>query len=268
MHALTKVILLAILQGVAEFLPVSSSGHLVIASRLLGLELPGLRLETMLHFGTLLAVCGFYRQRLWSLLTGLARREPAACRETGLLLLASLPIVVVHLAAHARIEACYENHRLAAAMLIVTGLLLLSLPFRRLDAFRRPALESVPLGWWRALVIGLAQAVAILPGISRSGATITTARHLGIDTRRAAEFSFLMSVPPLLGATLLHGFRPEPAAGASAVGWGLLGAGTLVAALVGYAAIAFLIRVLSSGRFWIFGVYCLLAGGIVLLSGL
>jgi len=266
-HDPAKVILLAILQGVAEFLPVSSSGHLVIASRLLGMELPGLRLEAMLHFGTLLAVCLFYRRRLGSLLAGLARRERAACREAGRLLLASLPIVAVYLAVHEWIEACYENHRVAAAMLLVTGLLLLSLRLRRPEVTGLPAPGGAPLVWWRALVVGLAQAAAILPGISRSGATIATARHLGIEPVRAAEFSFLMSVPPLLGATLLHGFRPE-AAVAAGPGWGVVAAGTLVSALVGYASIAFLMRVLAGGRFWVFGVYCLLAGGAVLLSGL
>ena len=267
MQALTNVILLAILQGVAEFLPVSSSGHLVIASDLLGFTPPGVRLETMLHCGTLLAVCFYYRHRLWALLAGAARRERAACREAGLLLLASLPIVAVYLAAHARIEAIYENSRFAAAMLLVTGLLLLSLQIRRRTAGEAAARRTVTLVWWRALAIGLAQAVAILPGISRSGATIATARHLGIEPRRAADFSFLMSVPPLLGAVLLHGLRPE-AAGASAVGWGSLGIGVGVAAVVGYASIRLLMRTLASGRFWLFGVYCLLAGGVVLLGGL
>ena len=267
MHVL-KVILLAILQGVTEFLPVSSSGHLVIAGRLLGIEQPGVRLETMLHFGTLVAVCLYYRQRLWSLIRGVTRGERAAWRETGLLLLASLPIVVVYAVAHERLESYYEDPRLAAAILMVTGLLLLSLAFRRQDTSRRAESEAAPLGWWRALVIGLAQAVAILPGISRSGSTIATARHLGVAPRRAAEFSFLMSVPLLLGATLLHVIRPEPSAGSCTVGWGLIWLGTLVAALVGYASISFLIRVLSGGRFWFFGVWCLVVGGLVLLGGI
>ncbi len=265
MHAL-KIILLAVLQGVTEFLPVSSSGHLVIAGRLLGIEQPGVRLETMLHFGTLVAVCLYYRQRLWSLIRGVIRGERAAWRETGLLLLASLPVIVVYAVAHERLEAYYENPRLTAAMLMVTGLLLLSLAFRRRDTSGQA--EAAPLGWWRALVIGLAQAVAILPGISRSGSTIAAARHLGVAPRRAAEFSFLMSVPLLLGATLLHVVRPEPSAGSCTVGWGLIWLGTLVAALVGYASISFLIRVLSGGRFWFFGVWCLVVGGLVLLGGI
>jgi undecaprenyl-diphosphatase len=266
-----SVVLLAVLQGIAEFLPISSSGHLLIAGRLLDFNPPGVRVETMLHFGTLLAICLYYQRRLRRLLTGLFQWDPAARRQCGFLLLSSLPIVGVYLVFHEPLEAVYENSRLAAAMLLATGGALLSLRLRRpaegAAAPSTPTRADAPLCVWRAVTIGLAQALAILPGISRSGATIVAARHLGLAPAHAAEFSFLMSIPPLLGGTLLSLFD-QAGNLASGLTWSVLALGALVAAVVGYGAITVLLRVLNSGHFWMFGVYCLAAGGILLISGI
>ena len=272
MHAYLSVALLAVLQGITEFLPISSSGHLLVAARLLDFNPPGVRVEMMLHFGTLLAVCLHYRLRLAALLRGFFRRDSAARRQCGLLLLASLPIIGVYLLFHEPLKAAYESPRLAAAMLLATGGGLLSLRLRRrpsaVDAPPTPAQADAPLNAWRAGVIGLAQALAILPGISRSGATIVAARHLGLAPAHAAEFSFLMCIPPLLGGTLLSLFERGGAPGASGPSWSVLTLGALVAAVVGYGAITVLLRVLNSGHFWMFGVYCLAAGGFLLIGGI
>jgi undecaprenyl-diphosphatase len=270
-HEYLSVVLLAILQGIAEFLPVSSSGHLVIAANVLHVNPPGVRLEMMLHVGTLVSICLYYRQKLQALILALVRREAGAWSEAGFLLLATLPAVAFYFLAREWLETVFEDTRFTATMLLVTGCLLLSLKLRRTrGAGVPPEAEPVPrpVNFWRAVTIGVAQAFAILPGISRSGATIVTARHLGIAPRRAAEFSFLMSIPPLMGGALLDLLRPDPAAAGSAMGWGVIGLGVAVAAVVGYLAIVFLMRTLTSGRFWIFGLYCLLAGSLVLLSGL
>ncbi len=270
-HEYLSVVLLATLQGVAEFLPISSSGHLVIAANVLHVNPPGVRLEMMLHVGTLASVCLYYRQKLKTLILALVRWEPGAWSEVGLLLLATLPVVALYFLARDWLVSLFENTRFTATMLLVTGGLLLSLKIRRSRGDGvSPEVASAPrpVNFWRAATIGVAQAFAILPGISRSGATIVTARHLGIAPGRAAEFSFLMSIPPLLGGALLDLLRHDPAAAGAAMGWDVVGLGMAVAAVVGYGSIVVLMRTLTSGRFWVFGLYCLLVGSLVLLSGL
>lgn len=272
MQSYLNVIALAILQGVAEFLPISSSGHLVIAERLLDCNQPGMRMEIMLHFGTLAAVCVYYRMRLLELLRGVLRRERAALVMIGLLLLATLPAVAFYGLAGERLAVLYESPRFTAWMLMVTGVMLLThMPRRRRDAkAAAPAAEQPafrPVNAWRALGIGVAQAFAVLPGISRSGATIVTARHLGVSPQQAAEFSFLMSIAPLMGGALLQMCEPGAAA-TPGTGWGLVLLGAAIAGVVGYFSIVVLMRLLTGGRFWLFGIYCLLAGGILLAAGI
>jgi undecaprenyl-diphosphatase len=271
MHAYLNMILLAVLQGVTEFLPVSSSAHLVIAAKILNFKSPGLQMEMVLHAGTLLAICLYYRQRLLALATGLVRRERTAWIEAGYLLLATVPVVVVYFFAHDWLDSVYDNYRFAGAMLLVTGVALLSLNLREWIGSRahrvERAQEAQPMVAWRAVAIGVAQAFAILPGISRSGATIVTARHCGLSPKRAAEFSFFMSIPPLLGGTLISLCSRDSTTGMD-LGWGLMALGLAVAAVVGYVSISILMRVLNRGRFWLFGVYCLIVGGAVLLIGL
>jgi undecaprenyl-diphosphatase len=148
----------------------------------------------------------------------------------------------------------------AVAMLAVTGIVLISLKFAKL----RKRTVNLP----RALVIGIAQAFALLPGISRSGSTISAARHLGVEPQEAAEFSLLMSVPLLVAATalnLLKLLRTEGAVAVEGMPAGPIWVGAAVAAFVGYFAIAVLVRTLSTGKFWLFGVYCLCMAGVLAL---
>ncbi len=253
-----SVVLLAVLQGLTEFLPVSSSGHLVIAEHLMGFSPPGLRLEMVLHLGTVVSVCWCYRRRLAALATGVRRGDAGAAAAVRHLLLATAPAALLYLLAGNWLEKRFEQPRMAAAMLMVTGLALLSLRLRR--APPRRAIDRR-----RALAVGMAQAVAILPGISRSGATIVTARQLGTPPEEAAEFSLLLSLPILLGGALLVIMRPAGPA-RQETGWGLLLLGAAVAAAVGCVAIRLLLRVLAGERFWLFGFYCLAAGAWLLAT--
>jgi undecaprenyl-diphosphatase len=257
------IIVLSLIQGLTEFLPISSSGHLVLANAILGLKEPGIATEIVLHAGTLLAVVLYYRRDLVKLAAGTVRSfvrggggEARDARNLLLaLLVGTLPAVVAGLAAGGRLEALYENPRESAIEIVVTGLILIStLLVRR---------GSRGIGLGTAVVIGIAQAVALLPGISRSGMTIAAALYLGVLPEEAARFSFLLSIPAILGGVVLK--IPEVMAEAHAGEAGFLGVGFLLSFLVGYLSIAALLRVVRRGRFGIFGAYCVLAGVAALL---
>ena len=249
-----KIFLLAVLQGVAEFLPVSSSGHLAIASRALHFSGMGPRTEIALHFGTLIALLVYYRRQIAAIITGVFAGRRDGWIAAGMLVAGCIPAAVAYLLFGDAIESAFGgSYRFIGAMLMVTGLALLSLRIRNRGG-------NGKITWWRALAIGAAQAVALLPGISRSGSTIVCARHLGVSPKNSADYSFLVSLPLLAGATLLSVVHPQEAAGAEGSGWGLLIPAAAVAAVVGYFSIRFLMRVLAGPKFWYFGVYCLAAG--------
>ena len=254
------MIVLAIVQGLTEFLPVSSSGHLVIGEALLGMD-PGedVLFETAVHIGTLFAVLVFYRERIAGLIRSLARWARSGFRldETtrgdvpyiGMILLGTVPAAVAGLTLRGPITASFGSPVLASACLVATGIFLL---------FSRGRSGGGAVTWRIALVIGLAQALAILPGCSRSGWTITAALLCGVGFSAAAEFSFLLSVPAIAGAFLLE---------ASSAGSGLSGAETAVLALSaavsaasGYAALKLLVWLLGRGRFHRFSWYLIPAG--------
>jgi len=253
-----KIGLLAALQGLTEVFPISSAGHLVLAKHALQLESSGASLEIVLHAGTWLAVIVFYRRAILTLLRGCLARERTALRHAGFLVVGCVPAGAVGALFENRIERAFEQPALVAVMLAATGLFLLSVRWAR-SAAR-------PLGFLRALAIGAAQAVAILPGVSRSGSTIGMARHLGVEPAQAAEFSFLMSVPLLAGAMGMKLLKAFSAAAPLDLPLPALAVGIAVAAVVGYAALAGLARVLTSGRFWWFGFYSLAVGGLSLLA--
>jgi undecaprenyl-diphosphatase len=258
MEALLKVIALAVLQGITEFLPVSSSGHLVLGESLLGVESPGATLEVVLHAGTLAAILVFYRRRLLALALGAVRRDPVVWRDIGTLALSAVPAVVLYLAAGDVLETAFDRVEFVGPALCVTGLMLLSVR-------GRPVRGQGEVRWTDAFLIGVAQAVAMLPGISRSGSTISAARLRGVAPTAAAEFSFLMCIPLLAGATLLTAVDAFQGAQPVGIPAPHLIVGAVVAGVVGYAALAGLVRLLGRGKFWIFGVYCLVVGGVATL---
>ena len=170
-----KILCLAVVQGLTEFLPVSSSGHLVLAQRFLGVQSPGPDLELFLHVGTLLSVCLFYRRRLASLLADLARGRRAGVLYAAWVLVSMVPAGVAYATGRDFFDRIYDSPRTVAALLVANGVLLLlsALPERRSRAER-------PLDGLRALAMGVGQAIAVLPGISRSGTSISAGRLFGL----------------------------------------------------------------------------------------
>lgn len=255
--SLLDAILLGLIQGFTEFLPVSSSGHLVIGQTLLGVDAPGVAFEVLLHVATLLAVIIVYRARLWQLVAGAARGERDALVFVGLLVLATIPAGLVGVFFEDAIESAFGLPAITGIMLLVTGALLWS------TRTRRPTIDVQRPTARLAVGIGVAQAFAILPGISRSGATITAGLWGRMPGERAAEFSFLLSIPAIAGAALLQ-------AGEIGDSWQTTGgppllAGFLVALVSGVVAIRSLVWLLRRQAFHAFAYYVWAAGGLFLL---
>jgi len=252
-----EALILGIVQGLTEFLPVSSSGHLVLGGKLLGVSSPGAGFEVLAHSGTLLAILIWYRRDLIGMIVSVFTfRRDEHFRLAFLVLLGSVPAAVIGLGFGDQIEALFDNPVLAAAMLMATGLILLSL------RLAKPG--NAEIRWPTALLIGVAQAFAILPGISRSGSTIVTAIHTGVDRAKAARYSFLLAVPALGGATLLKALdladAPPPSSELLA-----FSIGAAAAFVSGYLALRWLLGVIQRGRLDRFGIYCLLVGAIALV---
>lgn len=255
-------ILLGLVQGAGEFLPISSSGHLVLAQAFLGLTAPEVAFDLALHLGTLLAVCYFYRADLWALMKELrflpgALANPAQMRalyngrpmfRLGLLVvLATLVTGAVGLAGKDFIEARLFSPRPVGVALLATGLVLF-LAGRRPEGRLAARDITVP----QALLIGLAQAVAITPGLSRSGLTICAAIFLGVSRETSARFSFILSIPAIAGAALLEiGPGLESRFGAADFMLGFA-----AAALCGYGALRLLVRLLRDGGLGRFAWWC------------
>jgi undecaprenyl-diphosphatase len=258
---LISMLLLAIVQGITEFLPVSSSGHLVVGAALLETGGSGedVLFETAVHAGTLGAVVAYYRRRLAGLVRSLLAWIASGFRAEGYIrddigyigaiALGSLPAGIVGLTLRGPVTAAFGSPMLASACFVATGLFLL---------LSRGRSGSAAVGWKVAIVIGLAQAVAILPGCSRSGWTITTAMICGLGFSAAAEFSFLLSIPAILGALVLESIS----AGAGLTGGEIaaLAASAAVAFASGYGALRLLVWILGRGRFHRFSWYLIPAG--------
>jgi undecaprenyl-diphosphatase len=253
--------ILGAVQGLTEFLPISSSGHLVLAQRLLGLDPPGVLVEALLHWGTLAAVVWVFRRDLWEMLCSLTPRGSIEGRkEIGAVIAGTVPIVVLGLVLRSRIDAVFSSFAIVGASLLVTALLL------GLTGLVRHRAERNRARFLDALLVGLAQAAALLPGLSRSGATIATGIFAGMSPRGAARFSFLLAMPALFGAGLVSLWDALRATGERIPWLGLL-VGTLTAFVVGLAAIRLLLAVVGRGRLWGFAIYCAVAGVVVLVAG-
>ncbi len=264
MTDILNIVFLAIVQGLTEFLPVSSSGHLVIARSLLKMEEPGMLMIVMLHAGTGFAVIFYYRRRIWELIQGFFRFERASLLFIGALALSLIPAGSVGLCCKERLETMCESVGFVGFALLFTGCVLLG---TRFIPTRHDADAERPVGPLKGFLIGMAQMVALLPGVSRSGMTISAARFLGVHPERAAEFSFLMVLPVIFGEAALDAVKwfQADSAGAEALSSAQVVAGLLVSGVVGYLAVAVMVRLLDRNRFWLFGVYCLAAGLATLL---
>ena len=242
---------LGLIQGLTEFLPVSSSGHLVMAQSLLGLDESGVVFEVAVHVATLVSVLVFYRRRVAELIVDTLRRRPEALEYVGKLFVATLPAVALVLVAGDFLEALFDRPPVVGVALLTTGAILWSTRSTLPDA------HGETPSWSNAFWIGCAQAFAIVPGISRSGSTVATALALGVAPAAAAEFSFLMSVPVILGAAVLKfGELASVASDAMAP----LAIGTAAAGISGVVAIWLFVRLLRTQGFHQFAYYVWAAG--------
>lgn len=262
-----KVFILGLVQGLTEFLPVSSSGHLVLFQHAFGMKEPELLLDICLHVGTLAAVCGVFYKEILKLAAVLIRL-PRLTRDAGgvfplfqknpdfrtlaLIGFGSVPTAALGLFFHGQSDALFGTTRLAGILLLVTGVLLFFT--------RKRSGPGRPIGAMRvrdALIIGVAQGMAILPGLSRSGATISTALFLGIQRKTAGPFSFLLSIPAILGALALE---MRSALTLSPVSVKMLLLGTAAATVTGVFALKLLLRFVNQGRLSVFAPYCWAVG--------
>ena len=262
-----EAIILGVVQGLTEFLPVSSSGHLVLLQKAFGIDEPGLFFDTMLHVGTLSAVVIVLWKDIWELL-----KNPIQ-KLTFFLILATIPAVAAALAFNKTINEIFETGRfLGICFLITTALLIAAeLLSRRAvkNAQQQPKLLKTKesFTWIDALFIGIMQAIAIPPGISRSGATISGALFRRLDRDFAARFSFLLSIPAILGAVVLHskdivtGKIPVEEINIIAVI-----TGTLTAAVVGFFAVKLMLKIIREKSLFGFAIYTGVLGILVLLD--
>ena len=277
-----ETIILGLVQGIAEFLPISSSGHLVIVEALLrklgsraaleGSLEDNLELNVALHFGTLLSILVVYRQQLLTLIASAFRvvlqpRQAAEGDRSNLgvivaIVIATLPVVVVGLLFKDQLEQVFNTPIAAGFGLCVTCGLLFLTP--RIDRGTQP-LEQIH--WSNAILVGLFQAVAPMPGISRSGTTIVGGMLSGLRRDAAANFSFLIAIPAILGATILHA-KDLLEQGAGETPPGAILAGTVVAFVVGLAALKLLLRLVAAGKLVWFAWYCLVDGVSVIIRQL
>jgi len=254
---LWQAAILGVVQGLTEFLPISSSGHLVLGQRLLGFTEPALMFDIAVHVGSLVAVVAVFWRDLWRILRGLfIWGEDADARQGRRLLMlviaGSIPTALLGLFLKDIFESMFTSLLTVGLALLVTGWLLMATAM-----VRRGKRGLSKMGVGRALIVGLAQGMAITPGISRSGATISIALLLGIDRRLAAHYSFVLSIPAILGALLLqlHDMGAPTASQTAPMIVGLV-----AAALSGYVALRILLRVVQAGHLHWFAPYCFAVG--------
>lgn len=266
-----EAIVLGAIQGLTEFLPVSSSGHLVLFQNLFGLQEPELLFDICLHVGTLLAVLiVFYREILEILkalfqipgrmktaggFMQLCQADPSI-RMALLIVVGSIPTAVIGLLFKEITDQLFGSITVVGCMLLVTGTILWLT--RRIRGEGRSVGQATLRD---ALIIGTVQGLAILPGISRSGSTIATALFLGVDRKLAGRYSFLLSIPAIVGALILGLDTPELH---TAIPMGTIIAGSVISALVGWFALVVLLRVVDRGQLHRFAPYCWLVGIITL----
>lgn len=263
-----EAIILGIIQGATEFLPISSSGHLILIPSIFGLGEPDLNAIAIAHQGTLLAVLLYFRRDLWQIiravLGGLAARQPLADPESRLgwyIAAGSLPAVVVGLLFADPIDRVLAKPSSAAVALIVTGIILI-VGEQLVTGVKRLS----QMNWADTLIVGTAQALALIPGISRSGITISAGLGRGFNRETAARYSFLLGVPAIAGAGLLAAAELAQSPTASEQVPQLL-ATFVTAAVVGYACIHFLLSWLRQRTLYLFAAYCIVFGGGYLLLG-
>jgi undecaprenyl-diphosphatase len=255
-----QAILAGCLQGLAEFLPVSSSGHLVLLKNLFGLEEVPRLFDVLLHVATLLVVCLVFRRTILGIFAAAGRFLRGRRKEEDIPFLRLIPAILIATVCTGALgiflkDLGFESRpKIVSAFLLVTALILLA---TRLLEKKQNAASKQP-GVKESIITGIAQGIGVLPGISRSGITISAALFAGVSRAEAGEFSFLLSIPAILGALVLS--LGDSASLASTVSPAALGAGIISAALTGYISLKFLLRLIRSGRLYLFALYLIPAG--------
>jgi undecaprenyl-diphosphatase len=265
--SLIQALVLGAVQGLTEFVPISSSGHLVLVPEALGWAPPGLAFDVLLHVASLVALVTYFAKDLLEIADGLRTGDRGARRLLVMLGIATIPAVVAGFALASYFEQTFTDARSAAIQLVVTAVILVAaerilLRNQRTSGRLGGKLRTVEdINALDALVIGAAQAISILPGISRSGSTIGAGLALGISRDDSARFAFLLAVPALAGAALVE----VPDVGATNLTTGAAAAGFLSSLLFSYVAIAGLLRYLRGNTLYPFAAYCVVAGVIFYL---
>jgi len=259
-----QIIILAIVQGLTEFLPISSSGHLVLVPYLFEWTDQGLAFDVAVHFGSLVAVCIFFRKDIASLLAGslqivTGNMKTPESRMALAIALATIPAALAGLLFASWIEQNLRDPSVIVYTLAGYGILM-----ALADRFGRRERSMADVGFKEAFIIGCAQALALVPGTSRSGITITAARILGFERQDAARFSFLLSAPVIFLAAGYKFF--ELISSGETVAWGQLGLGALVSCVVAYISIEFFMRVVTSIGLAPFAIYRLLLASAILYA--
>ena len=256
-----QAIALGVIQGLSEFLPISSSAHLALVPWLLGWEDPGLSFDVALHFGTLLAVLWYFRMEWLALIKAAfgiittGRVETPEKRRVVYLIVATIPGAIGGFLLQKQAESAFRSPQIIAIALIVMGIVLW-LVDKAVD--QRRILGE--MRWIDALLVGLSQVIALIPGVSRSGSTISTARGLRFDRESAAEFSFLMSMPIIAAAVVIEGPKALQEGGLT----NELMSGVVASAISGWLAISVLMRYVSRHSYGIFALYRVILGIVVL----
>lgn len=263
MSSLVPIVLLGLLQGLTEFLPVSSSGHLVLAQSLIpGFSQPGVLFDVTLHIGTLVAVCLYFWRDLWAMLLSLFSSDHSEAAEfrhlLWLLIVGSAPTAAIGLLFRKQFERMFDDVWGVGLWFIITGLLLFIT-----DRVAAPGRKLAAMGVIDALAIGIAQGLAIIPALSRSGSTIAVGVFLGLERELLVRYSFLLSIPAVAGAFVLElaAHHHEALQGFDPLAYG---AGTLAAGVVGYWSITVLLNMTRSRRLSLFAYYCFAVGGLAL----
>ena len=258
---LLKTVVIGIVEGLTEFLPVSSTGHIILAEEILHFEgPPGKVFEIAIQLGAILAVCAIFYGKIFATVGGVIRRDPASVRFATAVIVAFLPAAVIGVALHKYIKALLDKPVVVAVALIVGGVAILAI-----ERFaQRPRIKSVDdIDWKTALFIGFCQCLAMVPGVSRSGATIMGARVFRVDRAASAEFSFFLAIPTMLGATVYDLYKNW-----KTLDWhggGLIAIGFVVAFISALLVVKPFVRFVSRHGFGVFAWYRIAVGALALV---
>lgn len=250
--------LLGIVEGLTEFLPVSSTGHLILASELLGYDAEQWSMfNVVIQLGAIMAVVVLYWRTFWAVAVGLLQKNPVSWRFLRNLVIAFIPAAVIGLALHKQIDAMLGSPMTVAVALVVGGVAILVIE-RLIREAHIVGIADIPVA--RVIGIGFIQCISMIPGVSRSGATIMGALALGVERRTAAEFSFFLAIPTMLGATTLELVKNRDALMSGGIDWLEIGVGFVVAFIVAVLVIRWFVGIVSKHGFAPFAWYRIIAG--------